>query len=169
LAIAYNNRGVALAAQDPNRAISDFTEAINHDPRFVLAYVNRGRAHLAKGEFDQAISDENEAVRLTEASQNDSKTAYPYVKRGEAYLAIGKFELALADFSTAVAISSAIDQDKRDPDAYSYRGYTRFLLGDFASAKSELAEALKLQTGPIPLYGSIWRRRGLTMTVPVKI
>ena len=40
------------------------TEAIRLDPKSVLAYYNRGRAHHAKVDVDRAIADFSEAIRL---------------------------------------------------------------------------------------------------------
>ena len=40
---AYNNRGVAYGAKgDRDRAIADYNEAIRLDPKFAMAYNNRG-------------------------------------------------------------------------------------------------------------------------------
>ena len=47
----YYNRGVArLDKREHDLAISDFTKAIEKNPRFANAYFYRGRAYLGKGE-----------------------------------------------------------------------------------------------------------------------
>ena len=49
---------------DCDAAIADFTEALQHDSEFVLAYYDRGLAREKKGDLDQAIQDFTEAVNL---------------------------------------------------------------------------------------------------------
>jgi tetratricopeptide (TPR) repeat protein len=46
----YNDRGVARAEKgDLDKAIADFTDAIGLNPRFKMAYMNRGRAYERSG------------------------------------------------------------------------------------------------------------------------
>ena len=52
------------------------TEAIRLDPKYALAYSNRGTAWEAKQEYDRAIADYTEAIRL------DPKHALAYNNRG---------------------------------------------------------------------------------------
>ena len=64
------NRGIAYARQgDQDRAIQEFTRAIELKPGFSRAYVGRGIAHLQKRELDPALEDFTSAIRL------DSKDA----------------------------------------------------------------------------------------------
>jgi tetratricopeptide (TPR) repeat protein len=57
-AIAYNNRGTAWRAKgDLDRAIADFTDAIQFDPQYAVAYRNLGQAWRAKGNYDRAIAE----------------------------------------------------------------------------------------------------------------
>ena len=57
LAVAFNNRGLAYKRKGQwEKAIADFSEAINLKPDFVFAYNNRGNAYYDKGQFDQATT-----------------------------------------------------------------------------------------------------------------
>jgi len=47
-----------------DKAIADFTEAIECDPQLALAYPNRGYAYFATRQLDRAVADYNEAFRL---------------------------------------------------------------------------------------------------------
>ena len=70
---AYYNRGVSwLDKGELDKAISDYSQAIRLDPKFVQAYTNRGIVWSGKDQLDKAIADYNEAIRL------DPKNASPY-------------------------------------------------------------------------------------------
>jgi tetratricopeptide (TPR) repeat protein len=99
----YLRRGLAhLARQEPDRAIADFNHIINQLPRpthnwgpvfgaYVDAFMNRGNAAMCKGEFQKAIADYTEAIRL------EPKLGPAYRDRARAYRAIGETTQALQD------------------------------------------------------------------------
>ncbi len=75
----YYNRGIdRFERGDYDKAISDYSKAIEINPRFAMAYANRGGAYLNKGLYDQAISDSNKAIEL------NPKLAMAYNNRGGA-------------------------------------------------------------------------------------
>ncbi len=45
-------------------AIADYEKAIALDPKYALAYTNRGVAYYRKGAFDRAIADHSKAIAL---------------------------------------------------------------------------------------------------------
>jgi tetratricopeptide (TPR) repeat protein len=55
-----------------------------------VVYYNRGNAHYSNAEYDLAISDYNEAIRLAPT------LAVTYAGRGTVYNATGSYELAIA-------------------------------------------------------------------------
>jgi tetratricopeptide (TPR) repeat protein len=71
----YYNRGNAYKNQklqgvgpemwrDYDRAIADYSQAIRLDPKYAVAYINRGISYEAKGDNDRAIADYDQAIRL---------------------------------------------------------------------------------------------------------
>ena len=63
--MAYYNRGVAYARKGQlDKAISDYTRAMEINPKCALAYYNRGTAYYFKGEHDKAWKDVNMAKSL---------------------------------------------------------------------------------------------------------
>ena len=50
--------------QDPDRVITDSDRAIRMNPGNASAYLQRGKAWKAKGEFERAIRDFDQATRL---------------------------------------------------------------------------------------------------------
>jgi tetratricopeptide (TPR) repeat protein len=71
LAIAHHRRGTAYASKkDYDRAIADYTIAIEIDPTHVAAYNDRGLAYTSKGDYERAIADVTRAVELTAPRPN---------------------------------------------------------------------------------------------------
>ncbi len=68
---------------DLDRAIADYTKAIELDPKLLSAYINRGLAYDGKGNFDQAIADYTKAIEL------DPTFALAYIDRGGDYRDVG--------------------------------------------------------------------------------
>jgi tetratricopeptide (TPR) repeat protein len=99
LSWAYNHRGSAYQAKgNDDRAIADYDEAIQLDPKNARAYNNRGIAYHAKGNNDRAIADYDEAIRV------DPKYAFAYFTRGLAYHAKGNNDRAIADYDEAIRL-----------------------------------------------------------------
>jgi tetratricopeptide (TPR) repeat protein len=86
-----------FAKGDYDRAIAWYSEAIKLDPRFALAYSNRGSAYYFKGEFDRAIADYNEVIRL------DPSDGLVHAWRGLSYEAKGDSARANEDYERARA------------------------------------------------------------------
>jgi lipoprotein NlpI len=64
-----------------------------------LAYNNRGVALSLKGDFDRAIADHDEAIRM------NPRYAWAYLNRGVTRFAQGQFEPAGVDFSEALQLN----------------------------------------------------------------
>jgi tetratricopeptide (TPR) repeat protein len=64
--IAYHNRGEAYALKgDVDRAIADYTKAIELNPNYAPSYNSRGRAYTSKGDYIHAVADVTKAGELT--------------------------------------------------------------------------------------------------------
>jgi len=63
-----------------------------------LIFNNRGNAYNDKNDYDRAIADFSEAIRL------DPKYAFPYDGRGKAYYGKNDLDHAIADFSQAIRL-----------------------------------------------------------------
>src|SRR6202034_1954941 len=59
---------------------------------------NRGNAYSVTGEFDKAIQDYDEAIRL------NPKDANVFNNRGTAYVSKGNFDRAIIDFDEAIRL-----------------------------------------------------------------
>jgi tetratricopeptide (TPR) repeat protein len=49
---------------DYENAISDYTKAIEIDPKYAVAYYNRGNIYYSRGEYDKAWEDIRKAKSL---------------------------------------------------------------------------------------------------------
>lgn len=128
--LSYFNRETQ---DDDERAISDYTKAIELDPNDAYPYHHRGLAYYRKGDYSQAISDHAKGIEL------DPNNASAYYNRGLAYYKKGDFYPAIADFTKAIA---------RNPDhakAYYGRGLAYSKKGDRARASADRAKAKQLR------------------------
>jgi tetratricopeptide (TPR) repeat protein len=112
----------------------------------------RGNIYGEKGDFDHAIVDYTEAIRLNPAyaeaffsrgNQHAAKgqTEQFYIDKGEAQRKgrmVAYFDRAVADYDQAVRLKPS------DADFYSYRGLAFGMKGDFARAIADYDEAIRL-------------------------
>jgi len=101
----YYNRGVAHLRKGQNdQAISDFSMAILLNPKFVMAYNNRGLAYgRDKGRYDKAISDFNKAIELYPSY------ALAYANRGETCFSKKEYNKAWNDINKAQALGEQVN------------------------------------------------------------
>jgi tetratricopeptide (TPR) repeat protein len=87
------------------------------------AYFNRGIFYSnEKGDYDKAISDHNEAIRL------DPKNANAYINRGLTYEDKGDYDKAISDHNEAIRL------DPKKVGAYFNRGLAYQAKGDYNKA-----------------------------------
>jgi len=73
LAIAFNNRGIALHGNGKrDEALRDFSRAIELSPGDDTYYLNRGTIFLKGKEYDRALADYREAIRLNPKNNSAS-------------------------------------------------------------------------------------------------
>jgi tetratricopeptide (TPR) repeat protein len=64
-AASYNSRGITYGQKgEPDQAISDFNKALEIEPKFALAYYDRGRSYYFKKEYDKSWEDIKRAQDL---------------------------------------------------------------------------------------------------------
>ena len=119
-----------LKAGSPPGPVYD--AAFRLKPRDSLAYRFRGDAHIAQGNYDQAISACSRALNLS--------PDYPiaYFTCGNAHLFSGKLELALADFNAAV------EADPVSGRSTYGRRLVRELMGDAEGAAKDYRRAREM-------------------------
>lgn len=130
----YFNRGNTYHDKGNfDRAIGEYTKAIELKLDYTEAYYNRGHVYHRKGDFDQAIANYSEAINL------NPEYANAYNNRGVAYYNKGDYEKAIADLNRAI--------DLRPDDAKTYygRGDAYGDLGEFDKAIEDYNTAIELK------------------------
>ena len=108
------------------------TVASGRDTGDADAHYRRGLACQEKGDYDKAIVEFTEAIRL------DPKDADAYHNRGLAYGKKGEHDNAIADFNEAIHL------DPKDAGAYYNRGVSYQKKGDRDEAIADFTEAIRL-------------------------
>jgi tetratricopeptide (TPR) repeat protein len=119
-----------------DQQISGCTAFINAGqlPPRVLAsvFVNRATAYIAKHDYDRAIDDTEQAIKI------DPTSASAFHNRGRAYSAKGEHGQALRDFN------KAIELDPHDPMVFTNRGVAFARERAFDRAIQDYDQALRL-------------------------
>ncbi|HEV2159693.1 tetratricopeptide repeat protein [Bradyrhizobium sp.] len=158
-AIADYNEAIRLAHQDQGNAGDRQSQIQGQDADPISASVAgesivlasgdgpvlraRGTAYYAKGDFDRAIADYDEAIRF------DPRDKDSLGLRANAYKAKGDFSRSIADYDQLVQL------DPRDVRAYRARASAHWQAGSLAKSLADLDEAVRLD--PKNAYAALWR------------
>jgi tetratricopeptide (TPR) repeat protein len=133
LAIAYNNRGNAYAAKgELDRAIRDYDQAIQHDPKSARTLNNRGVAYRKKGDHDRALSDFDDAIKL------DQSYAKAFANRANTYEQQGEYAHAARDYVEAARLDAGLQP------AWHGSCWTRAIVGELHEALADCNRALQI-------------------------
>jgi tetratricopeptide (TPR) repeat protein len=141
-----------------------------------VAYLDRGRAWCAKGDYNKALADYDEAIRLA------PRAAVVYHNRGYLHFQKCEYDQALADYDEAIRLSPSVavtyyDRGrvrfaKRDCDraladfdevirldprcavAREMRGHVRYAIGEYEEALADFGEALRLDPDSFMVYAA---------------
>src|SRR5262245_30980279 len=109
-------------------------------------YAERGVAYMALQDFDRAIADFTQAIKI------DSRNVKALANRGAAHGARQEWESAIQDFSQVIALD-------RTAHAYADRAGMYLLAGQADRAIQDFSEAIKLDSGFVDAIFT----RGLTL------
>ena len=135
----------AMDKGDFDKAIKDFTTAIELKPDFFVAYNNRGNAYSRKGDFDKAIQDFTTAIEI------NPRLAEAYNNRGIDYVQKGDFDKAIQDFTTAIEIKPRL------AEAYYGRGVAYGKKRDFDTAIQNYDKTIEIK----PDFAEAYCGRGI--------
>ena len=138
VAQSYLERGLQASREgNTEEAIRCYDAGIFLEPSDSLLsyfYNERAAAHHNTKNFESAIRDYNEAIRL------DPTNAYNYYWRGRARYELEQYPDAIVDFDVAINLNS------NDPYFYYWRGIVSYYQQDYLRAKSCFDWAIKLNS-----------------------
>jgi tetratricopeptide (TPR) repeat protein len=174
------NRGHQVSVAQQITACTTIIEAAADTPQALsAAYNSRGNAHQEIRDYERALADYNEAIRLeprsahphngrgnvyrakgdndraildySEAIRLDPKYGSPYNGRGNAYLDREDYDRAIADYNQAIRL------DPANPYPYNGRGNAHRAKGDLDWAIADFTESARLD----PHYARPYHGRGI--------
>ena len=150
VSILYNFRALIWSFKgEDDKAIVDYTSAIDLAPKYHEAYSNRARAWARKGEFQKAIEDYNRVLNIY--SQDSSAIFY----RGFAYSKLGDYERAFSDYKKVVKLDPKWAEESFNRDIPADPVYLASLAEHFAEL-GKFEKAIIIQERAIDLL----RQRG---------
>ncbi len=114
------------------RAIVEFSAAIQHNPTMEHAYAQRGDAHRMLGTYDRALADYSAALRLNPVNP------LVLINRGKTSQLLGALQQAIGDYDLVLQL------DPNSVVALNHRGTARAERGDHDAAIDDFTQALTI-------------------------
>lgn len=134
----YGKRGrVYMTQNEDDKAIADFTRAIELQPNAWLHWADRGTSQRRLKQFDAAFAD------LSEALQRNDQIAWVWDERAQTQVSQELYDEALADYS------QAIELDSKDANYWNRRGVAYEKHGQVEQALADYTQATKLSPSTV--------------------
>jgi len=159
--VAYSFREVEF---NPDGAIADYTDAIRQKPNVAEYYMKRAYAYNIKKDYDRAISDYSEVLRLGPTTETevykgngytigkvDDYSVMVYNNRGIMYIEKGNYDRAISDFNELIRLNP------NEAATYNNRGVAYYKKEVYERAIADYTEAIRLN----PNYAEAYKNRGL--------
>jgi tetratricopeptide (TPR) repeat protein len=145
-ALCYHNRAVYYGNElhDHEAAIKDFDKAIEINPGYMMAIINRGVSYENLGKKEEAIASLQKALDVNPNSPNP-----------DVIFRIANLRYLLGDFTGSVAdYNRLLAMDKMYPRIYSHRAGSEAMLGQSEEALRDTDKALELDPKDEEAYNS---------------
>ena len=131
-AALYNRAWLYASKNDYEKAVKDYTKAIQVDRGQADIYYNRGLLYVKMNKKDLAIKDFDEAIKL------NPRDADAWCNRGGVNNQLGKSDLAVRDYTEALKIRP------NDGDTLYNRGMVYLSMGNKTKAMEDLKKAARI-------------------------
>jgi tetratricopeptide (TPR) repeat protein len=135
-AMAQGTNCTGLPGIDWDIQIGDCTAALQsgkyNNENLAILLTNRGNAYRNKDQYDRAIQDYNQAIKL------NPKDSFPFNNRGNAYFNKGQYDRAIQDYNQAIKLNPTFAM------AFNGRGAAYAGKGQFDNAIRDYDQAIKL-------------------------
>ena len=121
------------------KSITALTQAIEIEPKYAEAYINRGLAYYHLAHYKEAIADFTKTISLKQY------TADAYASRGDVYRTLNHVSKAIADYTASLKRS-------KNAGVLSKRGRCYLDTGNFKDAISDYSEIVKHRPTAIAYY-----------------
>ena len=136
--LTYYNRGFAYSKKGQHeKAIGDYTKAIELGPPNERIYQARASSYESTKEYDKAIWDLDKAVAFAPGEQS-------YLSRARFYRNRGKYDEAIAD------CGRAIQMDPEKTSAYLFRSGAYYEIGAFGDSARDYRKLIEMFTKTHP-------------------
>ncbi len=160
--------------QQYDKALQDYSKAIENNPEYEIALHNRGGVYGKLGNNELALADYSRAIEIkpdyvialynrgntygkllqwneaiadyTKAIALNPKFEQAYYARSLAYTKIGAFDQAIEDCTTAIELKS------NNSAAYFNRGYSQYKKGNYLIAVEDYSQAIGFDPGNANIY-----------------
>lgn len=137
----YYNRGFYyLRENNHDAALSDFSKAIEMDPKYVRAYFFRAKAYDQKGESEMAVKEYDKITKM------DPKFARAYLMKGHYYRNLGDYSKALEEYEKTARL------DPLEGDALRHIGHMCMIRGEYNKGIKKLNEWIKTNSSDALAY-----------------
>ncbi len=121
------------------QSISAMTQAIEIEPKYAEAYINRGLAYYHLAQYKEAISDFTQTIMLKQY------TADAYASRGDVHRSLNDVSNAISDYTASIKRS-------KNAGVLSKRGRCYLKTGNFDGAISDYSEVVEHRPTAIAYY-----------------
>src|SRR5262249_52597333 len=128
--VLANRANVYSATRDYDKAIADFSAAIQLQPQTATYFAWRGACYTHKPDYAAAIADYSEALRL------EPKNSAFLVSRGDCFRSQQKWDQAQSDYQASLELRKAASGAEHQLEAESLQK-----LGDLSRDKADYAAA----------------------------
>lgn len=137
----YFRTGISFAENgNYTDAVDHFTRALEIDPQYVQAYIERARSYEASGELQKAVDDLKRAVTF------DQKDPTVFYKMAQLQFDLSQYEDALE------YINKCISRDRKSDAAHLLLARIQMVMEDYSSSLEAINRALQLKENADNFY-----------------